>query len=544
MVPAPRRIQRDVLFFLVERARRVFGNAPARQAIAIAHRVGLVDQEVSRRGAPGATQAIQPRHQVLEGRAESADRGRPRAGKVGVAFGAVIARLARRQPHAAQQRLEGAVAGHAVHRVGAPLQLGAGLLVPVLHHPAQHIGIRVLQHIGVAALADRIEAAMAVGAIRVHIGAHARRLLVDDQRVVDEFRARVAHLRLDRQRALEVLQAQVQVVRGGTFVLAPGAGGRVRLPVVGAAELRGRRGRRQDRADDAQRRRAAIGLLAQRHAAQARGRTDIRERIVDGVATLVTHAQVLRGGRRARIDLPLEGAVHALAFTRAFVVGAADMRQLAQHLARGERCKWRRLAQARGAAVGAHREHVRRAVVVLHRIGPVVAVDGDVEQRAHLAKIGVPAIADQKAAARAVLVGRIAAAVDLVDAVFDVAGGHEALGVERRAQADIHGAGDAAFELVGGGRFVDFHAADRLHRQILVRQAAPGRSEDLVAVEGRGDVGQAADGDVAGLAAIAPDLHARHALQRVARMAVGELADVVGVDRIDHLRCIALDVLG
>jgi len=46
------------------------------------------------------------------------------------------------------------------------------------------------------------------------------------------------------------------------------------------------------------------------------------------------------------------------------------------------------------------------------------------------------------------------------------------LEVEGRAQAHVHVAGDAALELVGGGRLVDVQARDRLDRQVLVGQAA------------------------------------------------------------------------
>ncbi len=331
---------------------------------------------------------------------------------------------------------------------------------------------------------------------------------------------------------------------GGALVLAPGAGRGVRIPVVGIPELRRRRAGGQDRADRALRGGAGAALRRQRHVGQARRPGGIAHHVVDAGAALVAHAQVLGARRQARIDLPLEGAVHALALALAGVVDGADVRQLAQHVARRGRGIRAGVAEPGRAAVRAHREHIVGTVDVLHREGPVVAVDGDVEQRAHLAEVGVPAVADKEAAARAVLVRGIAAAVDLVHAVLDVARGGEALVVEWRAQADIDGAGDAALELVGGGRFIDFHARDRLDRQVLVRQAAAGRGEDLVAVERGGDVRQAADDDGAGFAAIASHLHAGHALQRIASLAVGELADVVGVDGVHHLRSVALDVFG
>ncbi|EEF26382.1 conserved hypothetical protein, partial [Ricinus communis] len=119
-----------------------------------------------------------------------------------------------------------------------------------------------------------------------------------------------------------------------------------------------------------------------------------------------------------------------------------------------------------------------------------------------------------------------------------------ALQVERLAQPHVDAARDAAFELVRRRRLVNVQAADRLHGQVLVLQAASVPREVFHTVQGRHDVGQAADDDLARFSPVAADLHAGDALQGVAGRPVGELADVFRIDRVDDLHGIALDRLG
>src|SRR5690606_802796 len=112
---------------------------------------------------------------------------------------------------------------------------------------------------------DRVVAAVAVAPVGVDRGAGARDLLVDDHGVVDVVGAGEGQAAVHRQRALAVLGAEVQVMGGGVLLHAPGAGGGVRIPVVGAAELGGGRAGGLDRADHAIRGVAVAALGRQHH---------------------------------------------------------------------------------------------------------------------------------------------------------------------------------------------------------------------------------------------------------------------------------------
>src|SRR5690606_17302188 len=67
--------------------------------------------------------------------------------------------------------------------------------------------------------------------------------------------------------------------------------------------------------------------------------------------------------------------------------------------------------------------------------------------------------------------------------------------------------------------------------------------EDVTAIDGGGDIVEAADRDRRNLSAAAVGgLHAGDALQRLDQVVVGELADVLGDDRIDDLHRALLDL--
>src|SRR5204863_456791 len=85
------------------------------------------------------------------------------------------------------------------------------------------------------------------------------------------------------------------------------------------------------------------------------------------------------------------------------------------------------------------------------------------DERADLPDPGLPPIADQQAADRVEL-----ARFGIVDAASR-ARELEALEVEGAAQPDIDQAGDAALQILGGGRLEHIDARQRLSREILNR---------------------------------------------------------------------------
>src|SRR3546814_9697241 len=103
----------------------------------------------------------------------------------------------------------------------------------------------------------------------------------------------------------------------------------------------------------------------------------------------------------------------------------------------------------------------------------------------------------------------------------------------------------AAFEPLGRTGFVDVDARERLGGQVLKREAAADAGEYLATVERGYDVVEAADAGADDLVVAADDhLHAGHALERRRRGQVGKLADILGDDRVDHGRRLALDLGG
>jgi hypothetical protein len=102
-------------------------------------------------------------------------------------------------------------------------------------------------------------------------------------------------------------------------------------------------------------------------------------------------------------------------------------------------------------------------------------------------------------------------------------------------------AADAALDQVGGRGLEHLERGDRAGGEILDLNEAAFRGEDLAAVVGGGDVGQAAHGDSRRLAAAAGHGDAGHAGQRGRGEGVGQLADILGDDRIEYRIGVALD---
>src|SRR5690606_38325099 len=149
----------------------------------------------------------------------------------------------------------------------------------------------------------------------------------------------------------------------------------------------------------------------------------------------------------------------------------------------------------------------------------------------------------------------------VVDALDAGAGDHLAAAVvERTRGEDVDGGADAAGGNMRLAGLVDLQAADRLRRQLREVERAgttvhaahchlPGRSErvragDLAAVEGDHVElrAEAARGDLGAFAVAALDRDAGDALQGLCKVGVGELADVLGADRVHDARGISLDV--
>jgi hypothetical protein len=110
-----------------------------------------------------------------------------------------------------------------------------------------------------------------------------------------------------------------------------------------------------------------------------------------------------------------------------------------------------------------------------------------------------------------------------------------------------HRAADAAFVDACFRRLEQFGAAEHVRRQQRVvegtgRIAVGFCAGDVVAVQLGQDQfrGQATDADVLALAAVAADEDARHALQRIGNVLVGELADVFGGDDLHDRVGVAL----
>ena len=125
------------------------------------------------------------------------------------------------------------------------------------------------------------------------------------------------------------------------------------------------------------------------------------------------------------------------------------------------------------------------------------------------------------------------------------------LQVERLARDDVDRAADAALFEVRLRRLEHFHLADDVRRQHQVVEAArrvqlvedePVGGRERVAVQQRARQrrGQAAQVHALAFAEVAADHDARHALQGFGEILVGELADVLGIQRVDHADRFAL----
>ncbi len=238
-----------------------------------------------------------------------------------------------------------------------------------------------------------------------------------------------------------------------------------------------------------------------------------REEVDVAVARLVAGIEPVRIELGAVIGPKLERGVHFRIFAPAF--GRYRTHEGYEN----------RLGQARLA--GGFR--IVRRIFPNDRIVVILALIGHVDQGAEFAGRRHPAVGDQDIAIR----------IDLVDN-GRVGTGHrarhlQALEVEWPVHLDIDETGNAAFDLVGRARLVDIQTGQHFRRHVLeVVDASAGR-EDLVAVQCRLDIGQAADVDADDLVVVAGDLDAGDALQRVAHRQIRQLADVFRNDRIDDV---------
>ena len=232
--------------------------------------------------------------------------------------------------------------------------------------------------------------------------------------------------------------------------------------------------------------------------------------------------------------LPLQRAVQALALAVEFQ--RAPLRAL-------------RDPQRRVGILADHRVGARVVGLDLEGVGAGAAARaGDVDQRAELAQVGLPAVAHHAGDARRgfllqVRVGGLQRQRCL-----------EAVKVERHRGAQVHEATDRTFDLLGGGVLVDVDRGHQFGRHVLeVERAAAVGGERIAAVHLGADIGQAADADAGafdrevlrvalGHGAVHGD--ADDALQHLGDRAVGQLADVVGDDGIDDLVGVLLDLLG
>src|SRR5690606_10416958 len=273
-----------------------------------------------------------------------------------------------------------------------------------------------------------------------------------------------------------------------------------------------------------------------------------------GVGRGLVGGDVLRGGRRARQPGAAVLRVDAVAAPAAVAVlvglrAGAGRGLVGQRVARGLRVVADRRAEAVGTVVvGVGLVGVAVvAVFPAHRVVAflvhVAAAVGGRQQGAEAAV--VPGVGHQAGDARVDLARQLAVTG------LGAGRGAEAVEVERARTAQVHGRAqrtlvhlrrlglvdlDLAEEL--GGEGVEVEAAAAVH----AAGAGAGGGQRLQAVEADpGEVRtQAADGDALALAAFAVDRHAGDALHRFGQVLVGELADVLGVDRVDLLGRVAL----
>ena len=159
------------------------------------------------------------------------------------------------------------------------------------------------------------------------------------------------------------------------------------------------------------------------------------------------------------------------------------------------------------------------------------------DQEAHLADPGVPARAGEQVRLHTELLRLIPVQPD------HAAGDAGALEVERLARAHVDQAGKPGLEQVGARRLEHVDPRDAVRREVLKLDVAALGGENFTAVIGGGQIGQAAQRDALCDAGVAGDLDAGDARERFGRGHVGQLADILGDDRIDDLVGILLDRL-
>jgi hypothetical protein len=184
-----------------------------------------------------------------------------------------------------------------------------------------------------------------------------------------------------------------------------------------------------------------------------------------------------------------------------------------------------------------------------HRVGDEVGVGrlgvevvqlgvGEVEQEPDVTVAGFATLCDERVEVRRHLLG--------LNRVETPDGGRNLVlaEVEWTPRTDVHEAGQARLDQIGGRGLEHFQRRDVGGREILERHDAGLGGKDLAAVIGGRKVGKAANEHARRLAAGADDLHARDAGGGVGHGEIGELADILGHDRVDDLVGIATQIAG
>src|SRR5699024_5621788 len=155
-----------------------------------------------------------------------------------------------------------------------------------------------------------------------------------------------------------------------------------------------------------------------------------------------------------------------------------------------------------------------------------------------LAGTGIPCVADQAGDFRLGL--GLDAGIGRADRCRRL----EPLEVKRLVRAQVDDAADTALDLRGGRGLVHVRASKQARGNVLEIQGATARGGKYgIPVQLRLDLGQAADGDGRAFTLVLDRLHTGDALQSVGGIRVGQLADVLGNDRLHDLRRVTLAVL-
>ena len=99
-------------------------------------------------------------------------------------------------------------------------------------------------------------------------------------------------------------------------------------------------------------------------------------------------------------------------------------------------------------------------------------------------------------------------------------------------QPHVDHSGDAARDVGGSRRLHHIDPREQLGRDVLQVHEPARRGEYLAPVEQRLDVGQTANEQLVRFGGVAAYLHAGDVLQRFDHVVVGQLADVLGDDRV------------